>query len=242
MLNAKEEGCAECGLPPGEGMFEDIKAVGFDLDGTYLNTHVDYDRINRADRDACIRHGIPFDELSFTTIKRLRTPIREWLEAHGRGDEFEALSREIDSELTATELQYIHEAKAFPGSIECVRELKSRGYKVGLLTRGSHQYGVKALTMMGVIDCFDAIVGRDYADYDDAKPSPKAMQYFSNELGVKTTEILYLGDNRTDYYSARDAGAAFVGVLSGSMDREGWLKEDPDMTTVQYAGDVLSLL
>ena len=153
MLNAKEEGCAECGLPPGEGMFEGIKAVGFDLDGTYLNTHVDYDRINRADRDACIRHGIPFDELSFTTIKRLRAPIREWLEAHGRGDEFEALGKEIDAELTATELQYIHEAKAFPGSIECVRELKSRGYKVGLLTRGSHEYGVKALTMMGVIDC-----------------------------------------------------------------------------------------
>jgi phosphoglycolate phosphatase-like HAD superfamily hydrolase len=68
------------------------------------------------------------------------------------------------------------------------------------------------------------------------------MNYFADELGVKPSEILYLGDNRSDYYSARDAGAKFVGVLSGSMDKEGWLREDPDMITVQFAGDVLSLL
>ena len=41
-------------------MFENIKAVGFDLDGTFLNTHVDYGRIDRADREACHRHDIPF--------------------------------------------------------------------------------------------------------------------------------------------------------------------------------------
>lgn len=223
-------------------MFEGIKAVGFDLDGTYLNTHVDYGRIDRADRDACIRHGIPFDELKFTTIKRLRAPIRGWLEENGRADEFDSISREIDEELTATELQFIDEARPFPGSIECVDVLKSKGLKLGLLTRGSHEYGVKALELAGVYDRFDAVVGRDYKDYDDAKPSPKAMFYFADELGVEPSEILYLGDNKTDYYSARDAGAIFVGVLSGSMSKEAWLKEDPDMVTVQYAGDIAGLL
>ena len=223
-------------------MFEGIKAVGFDLDGTYLNTHVDYGRIDRADRDACIRHGIPFDELKFTTIKRLRAPIRGWLEENGRADEFDSISREIDEELTATELQFIDEARPFPGSIECVDVLKSKGLKLGLLTRGSHEYGIKALELAGVCDRFDTVVGRDYKDYDDAKPSPKAMFYFADELGVEPSEILYLGDNKTDYYSARDAGAIFVGVLSGSMSKEAWLKEDPDMVTVQYAGDIAGLL
>ena len=223
-------------------MFKGIRAVGFDLDGTYLNTHVDYGRIDRADRDACIRHGIPFDDIEFKTIKRLRAPIREWLESHGRGGEFSAVSKEIDDELTATELLYLDEAKPFPGSLECVHELRSKGYKVGLLTRGSHEYGVKALTKMDVLDCFDAIVGRDYRDYDDAKPSPKAMLYFADELGVRPEEILYLGDNRTDFYSARDAGARFIGVLSGSMSREDWLKEDPDMIVTDYAGDVMKFL
>ena len=74
------------------------------------------------------------------------------------------------------------------------------------------------------------------------KPSPKAMIDFAKELGVEPSEILYVGDNRTDYYSARDAGATFVGVLSGSMDREGWLKEDPDMIIVEHAGDIARMV
>jgi phosphoglycolate phosphatase len=241
MLNVREEGSVECGLPR-DKMFEGIKAVGFDLDGTFLNTHVDYQAVDLADKDACRRHGIPFDELEFTTVKRLRQPIRDWLISHGRENEIPIIEKEIDSELTRIELEHVDEARPFPGSLECVRELKSRGYKVGLLTRGSLEYGDTVLKMMGIRDEFDVVVGRDYTNYDHAKPSPKAMQYFADELGVKASEILYLGDNRTDYYSARDAGAVFVGVLSGSMDREGWLKEDPEMTMVQYAGDVLSLL
>ena len=84
----REEDFAECGLLRGCEMFEDIKAVGFDLDGTFLNTHVDYKRIDRADKDACLRHNIPFDELVFTTIKRTRAPIKKWLIDHGREDEF----------------------------------------------------------------------------------------------------------------------------------------------------------
>ena len=202
---------------------------------------MDYDAIDLADREACERHGIPFDELEFNTVKRLRRPIREWLEARGRGDEFPSIGAEIDRRLTDIELQYLDEAVPFPNSIECVKVLRDRGLKVGLLTRGSCEYGETALRKFDIRDSFDAVVGRDYADYDDAKPSPKAMVYFARELGVEPSEILYLGDNRTDYYSARDSGARFVGVLSGSMDREAWLKEDPDMVLVRYAGDVANL-
>ncbi len=223
-------------------MFENIEAVGFDLDGTFLNTHVDYDRINRADRNACLAHGVPFDELEFKTIKRLRAPIREWLVSHGREDEFETICKEIDAELTSTELQFIDEAKPFPGSLECTALLKSKGLKIGLLTRGSHRYAVEALTLMNVIDRFDAVVGRDDLDYDLAKPSPKAMCHFSEALGIRPSNLLYLGDNVTDFYSARDAGAHFVGVASGAVSKERWLKEDPDMIVIDYAGDVVDLI
>ena len=68
----------------------------------------------------------------------------------------------------------------------------------------------------------DAIVGRDYTWFDDAKPSPMAMIHFAGELGVEPDEILYVGDSITDYLPCRDVGAVFVGVLTGSMDRAGW--------------------
>ncbi len=218
------------------------RAAVFDLDGTFLNTHVDYDEVDNADRMVCKKYGVPFDDLEFTTIKRLRQPILDWLKVHGRESDYPAMNKEIDDELTRIELEFVDEARPFPGSLECLPILRSKGLKIGLLTRGSYEYGVTALTKTGAIDYFDVIVGRDYAFYDDAKPSPKAMFYFADELGVKAEEILYLGDNVTDYYSARDAGSKFIGVLSGSMSKEEWLKEDPDMIVVDYAGQVVDYI
>ena len=42
-------------------MIEGIKAVGFDLDGTFMKTHVDYSRLSVADKVVLESHGIPFD-------------------------------------------------------------------------------------------------------------------------------------------------------------------------------------
>ena len=223
-------------------MFTNIKAVGFDLDGTFLKTHVDYGKLNAVDIDVCGEYDIPFDELIFTTEKRLRQPIFDWLTANGRAGECRTISDEIDRRLNAIEMEFVDEAKPFPGSLECVRALRSKGYMVGLLTRGSEMYGNTALTKVGIRDEFDVVMGRDYSNYDDAKPSPKAMLSFAEQLNVEPSELLYIGDNRTDYHSARDSSTHFVGVLSGSMDRESWLEEDPDMLIIQYAGDILAYL
>ncbi len=220
-----------------------FKAVGFDLDGTFLKTHVDYAKLNDVDKVIMERHGVPFSLIGFDAqVKRPRYPLGNWLEANGRGDEYPLINKEIDDACTEVETEYVHEAQPFPGSEECIDIIRSKGLKVGILTRGSHEYALRALGNCGMADRFDTIVGRDYSHYDNAKPSPKAMRDFARELDVRPEEILYLGDNLTDYYSARDAGATFVGVLSGSCTREDWLREDPDMVIVQYAGDVVNLI
>lgn len=220
-----------------------FKAVGFDLDGTFLRTHVDYAKLNDVDKVIMEKHGVPFSLIGFDTqTKRPRYPLGNWLEANGRGDEYPLINKEIDDACTEVETEYVHEAQPFPGSEECIDIIRSKGLKVGILTRGSHEYALRALGNCGMADRFDTIVGRDYSHYDNAKPSPIAMRDFARELDVRPEEILYLGDNLTDYYSARDAGATFVGVLSGSCTREDWLREDPDMVIVQYAGDVVDLI
>lgn len=220
-----------------------IKAVGFDLDGTFLKTHVDYSRLNGADLEVLESHGIPWEEIDFgDSPKRPRRPIREWLEANGRGPEFPEISREIDDVFTSIELEFVHEAVAFPGSKECIPAIKARGLKVGLLTRGSRRYAEAALEVNGLSGAFDVVMGRDHSEYDNAKPSPVAMMEFAGELGVSPSEVLYVGDNKTDWMSASGAGAMFAGVLSGSCREDDWKELDPDMPVIPYAGDVLSLL
>ncbi len=217
------------------------KAVGFDLDGTFMRTHVDYPRLNDADRTVCERHSIPFDTIDFGgKTKRFRTPIRIWLEANGRGDEWDSIYREIDDLCTELECEFVDEAEPYPGSVEAIARIRSKGFKVGLLTRGSLEYARNALG--DNFDSFDFVMGRDYTFYDDAKPSPVAMQQFARGLGVDPSEIIYVGDNLTDWESAVKAGATFVGVLTGSGSVAMWKSADPDMTIIEKAGDVVDLL
>lgn len=126
--------------------------------------------------------------------------------------------------------------------MECIDILHSKGLKVGILTRGSRRYAELALSRFDALDRFDALVGRDYSEYDDAKPSPKAMVDFASELGVLPEEILYLGDNVADFHSARDAGAMFIGVLSGTADAQTWESESPGMMTLDYAGSIVDII
>lgn len=218
-----------------------IRAVGFDLDGTFMKTRVDYSKLDSADRRVCLEHGIPFDDIDFgDSPKRPRAPIRAWLEANGRGDEFQNVSDDIDRAFTECECEFVHEAVPFPGSAECIPLLKSKGLKVGLLTRGSLEYATRALGPL--FDGFDFVMGRDHSDYDNAKPSPKAMVEFAEELGVRPEEILYVGDNSTDWMSAHGAGARFVGVRTGSGSDAMWASIDPSIPVIDHAGDVVDLL
>lgn len=218
-----------------------IRAVGFDLDGTFMNTRVDYVRLNSTDRTVCISHGVPFDEIDFgDSPKRLREPIRRWMEDNGRGSEYPELSREIDDALTECECEFADETTPFPGSVECLGRLRDMGYRTGLLTRGSLAYAKRVLGP--VFDEFDAVMGRDHSCYDNAKPSPVAMVEFAELLGVRPDEILYVGDNSTDWMSAHGAGARFVGVRTGSGSDAMWASIDPSIPVIDHAGDVVDLL
>ena len=85
-------------------------------------------------------------------------------------------------------------------------------------------------------------MGRDHSSYDNAKPSPKAMVEFAEELGVEPREIVYVGDSVSDYISAHGAGATFVAVTSGKVDETMWMKVDPNLTVLTYAGQAIELL
>ena len=223
-------------------MMEGVKAVGFDLDGTFLKTHVDYVKLGEADKKVLEAHGVPFDDVYRETfIKRPRWPIKDWLAAHGREDEFLAISEEIDRAFTEVEIEFVDEAVPYPGSKECLAELRSIGLKTGLLTRGSLRYASLALGHTGTRDGFDVVMGRDHSFYDNAKPSPVAMKEFAELLEVDPSEILYIGDNITDYMSAHGAGARFAGVLTGSGSEKMWKDADPSMIVLEKAGDCVEL-
>lgn len=200
-----------------------IRAVGFDMDGTFMNTRVDYPRLRNVLYDVMKEEGISTNDPMWNHDKLLITvPIHEWIYKAGRWDDVDRIIQEINDRTTAIEKMYYEDSIPFPLAVETMDALKNKGYKVGILTRGGRDYAESVLNLWNLYDRFDSVVCRDDYAFEDAKPSPRSMEYFAEEMGVSTREILYVGDNISDWHAARDSGASFTGVLTGGCTSKDW--------------------
>ncbi|MDR1955109.1 MAG: HAD family hydrolase [Candidatus Methanoplasma sp.] len=216
------------------------KAVGFDMDGTFMKTKIDYTKLANAVYDELIETGVPDSAIVRTNgARRELESGLNWLNRNGReGDALRVYER-VSGRSTTIEMEYADISRPFEGAAEAVTALRSRGYKTGILTRGGHSYAEYILRKNGVLGLFDAIVARDDYPDEESKPSPKAMINLGNALGVGAEEILFLGDHKVDWLTARDSGAGFYGVLTGGYSLEDWKNTGRDISVI---GGVASLL
>ena len=219
------------------------KAVCFDMDGTFMNTEIDYVKLANVIFDELIELGVPEHVIirSEGSMIELDSGIR-WLMRNGMTEEANSLRKRISGRSTMVEMEYADRSKPFRGAAEAVKALREKGYKTGILTRGGHAYAEFILKRSNVLGLFDTIVARDDFPEDEAKPSPKAMVNLGNILGVKPEEILFLGDNLGDWLTARDSGAGFYGVLTGGCSLEDWKTADPDIQVIDGVASLLRMI
>lgn len=94
--------------------------------------------------------------------------------------------------------------KPVKGCLEVLKELKDLGYKMGVVTNKIHKNTVYCLKLLHMEDYFDSIVAFD--DVSKGKPDKEPMLKAMHELGEEdVTKTLYIGDNLSDYISAKNA-------------------------------------
>ena len=203
------------------------RAVCFDMDGTLLNTKVDYGKMADVVFDEMVKIGVPEDVIDRNSGYKfnLESGIN-YLISHGRIDDVHKAGRNAWKGARDIEMERVNEAVPFEGSLNLLKRIHALGLRTGLLTRGCREYAEAATKICGVYDELDSIVARDDYSEQEAKPSPKAMEHIAERLNVSPEEILYFGDHLFDYQCARDSGAGFIAVLTGTYTREDWGKED----------------
>ena len=217
-----------------------ILAAGFDMDDTLLKTDVDYHLMAMGIVDTLVEAGVPSNLLNVANgTKRNIDAGYEWMNSHLTKDEIARTERKLIKVMRDAEMANVSEATAFPGIPEVLTELRSRGFKIGVLTRGCREYAETALKNSGIYDMVDALVARDDYPEEEAKPSPKAMEHLANALGTRTDEIIYCGDFYIDWLCARDSSAKFVAVTSGTCDRAEWEEIAPGIPVIDTAADIL---
>ena len=201
------------------------KAVCFDMDGTLLDTKVDYEKMSNVIFDEMVRIGVPEEVIDRSEGFKFNLDSGvNYLFSRGRADEVYAIGVKVAKMARDIEMEKVDEAKPFPKAVQLLEWIRSKEIKTGLLTRGCREYAETAMKVCGVSDLMDGIVARDDYPESEAKPSPKAMEHMAEILSVRPDEILFFGDHVFDYHCARDAGSGFVGVLTSTYTKEDWVK------------------
>lgn len=103
-----------------------------------------------------------------------------------------------------------------PGAVQCVKELRSRGVKVGCASnRTSPMRVIRAKGLDGLMDC---VVGAD--DVARPKPAPDVLLKGAELLGASAETVIYAGDTVIDVQAARGAGMRCAAVETSTPGEE----------------------
>jgi len=129
-------------------------------------------------------------------------------------------------------------AVRFNYTLPILERLKSRGYKIGLITNGQHALQYKKLELTGLRYIFDEIIVS--GDYMIEKPSKEIFLIMCEKLSLKPEECVYVGDNRkNDVDGASSAGMRTVWVQSTNKRQTGKYEPDAVITTLTELEDVI---
>ncbi|MAZ45296.1 MAG: phosphoglycolate phosphatase [Gammaproteobacteria bacterium] len=187
------------------------RAYLFDLDGTIVHTAPDI--------ESALNHSLSVYNLA--TVDE--TVTRDWV---GQGAKI-LIERALDhqelpdmdsSPLLEVFLNYYEQHIAdkstpYPGVIETLIELKTRGAKLAVITNKMARFAHPLLEKLDLKQYFSEIVSGD--TLSTAKPDPGPALYTCDKLQVETKEALFVGDSITDVKCARAACCPIVCVNYG---------------------------
>ena len=207
------------------------KAICFDMDGTLLNTKVDYSKMADVAFDEMIRLGVPESAIDRSGGFKFNidSGVR-YLTEHGRIEDVYKMGVNMYKKARDIEMERVDEAEPFEGTNPLLDLIHSLGLSTGVLTRGCREYAECALKKCGSLQRLDCLIARDDYPESESKPSPVAMQHMAERLNVKTDEILFFGDHVMDYRCARDAGTDFIAVTTGAFSINDWKEEGVEIT------------
>lgn len=200
-----------------------LKAIVLDMDGTITRFNLDYMSARRKALEELERRSLRSPEMSdqlslFLILKKLK----ETLDA----ESFTKLRKTIYGILEDMEVEAARSVVLYPGAVETIRKLRSRGLKIGLVTNNGRAGTEMTLNRYQLASMFEAIVTRD--DCEDMKPEATPVRQILEKLNASSKEAILVGDGVIDIIAARAAGLPAVAVATGPFTSDRLLQAEPD--------------
>ncbi len=191
-----------------------MKTVIFDLDGTLADTSGDL----IAAANACFRQmgvGDMLDPESdqATALRGGRAMLKLGMARLGRADDSATIDEFYPVLLDAYGAAIDTYTVLYPGAMDAVETLKTRGYGVGICTNKPAALADTLMTNLGVRSAFASLIGADTLPV--RKPDPEPLFEAARRAGGAPERCLLVGDSDTDRNTARAAGVPSVLVTFG---------------------------
>ncbi|MDH7601776.1 MAG: HAD-IA family hydrolase [Armatimonadota bacterium] len=186
-----------------------MEALLFDLDGTLVETNIDFPLMKREVLRLASNAGLESANLKDLDILSIIEHAAQHLRASGSHELAEKFRSEANARLEEIEMRHAADAKEIPGAKQLIQTLRARGIRVGIVTRNCRKASELALRIVGIEP--DVLISRD--DCSSHKPSPDPIFRALEFLGVKPSAAAMVGDHLMDIQSGQNAGLTTVGFL-----------------------------
>ncbi len=208
-----------------------IPNVLFDLDGTIV--------ASAPGIQAGIRHaaGIMGIEVSLEDTRRYIGPPMERFAREGLGLKGEDAERFVKIFRAYYAERGVLECPPYPGMVALLHALHDAGRKIFLCTSKPQPMAVRALEPIGVLDCFDGVVGA----VEGRREKAALLAYALESCRIDPNEAVMIGDRDLDLLAAKACGTHAIGALYGYGDLEELQAAQPDAIAESVA-DLARLL
>jgi phosphoglycolate phosphatase len=188
--------------------------VGFDLDGTLLDTSAD---LAGAVNFALASAGRP--PLAVEDVKPMigggaKLMLERGLSASG-GVEDGMIDALLPVLLDHYRANISAGTRPYPGMLDALDALDAMGVKVAIVTNKLESFAVKLIDELGLAPRFAAVIGGDTMGPGNAKPSALPIEEMIRRSG--SGPAAFVGDSIYDVMAARNAGIPSVAVSFGFL-------------------------
>ena len=195
-------------------MPEKSKAFIFDLDGTLLNSAINFHKIVNELKSEKGQKDSPFDDVRKFSSRGAYLILKNCFKNAGE-EEISHLKSEFLKRYHASMLEEIN---LYPDVDNLVRKMTKENLPWGIMTNKSNKYTAPIMEKLGWNKLTPAIICPE--DVSEPKPSPEGILKCIEILNSDANKSFYIGDHERDVISGKNAGLQTIACTYGYFESD----------------------